>query len=176
MTKIPSKEDLWEKVLARMGQAVNKQSLEAWLHPAYILSVEEGLVQMASAKSLLQGMDRGALCEKNLQGPWRRFLSSKVKAWISSWRDPCPILPRRRERNPPKSPRLEERSPYLNPKYTFSSFVGGSSNQFARAASLRVAEEPSRAYNPLFIYGGFGLGKTHLLHAIGNRALERNAS
>jgi chromosomal replication initiator protein len=62
----------------------------------------------------------------------------------------------------------------LNPRYTFASFVPGASNQFARAAAQSVAENPGRAYNPLFIYAGSGLGKTHLLHAVGNEVLARD--
>jgi chromosomal replication initiator protein len=64
----------------------------------------------------------------------------------------------------------------INPRYTFSDFVVGNSNQFCHAAAMRVAEKPGQSYNPLFIYGGVGLGKTHLLHAIGNTVLQRNPS
>jgi chromosomal replication initiator protein len=74
----------------------------------------------------------------------------------------------------PHPPAPGHRGAPLNPRYSFSSFVPGPSNQFARAAAQSVAENPGRAYNPLFVYGGSGLGKTHLLHAIGNEILARS--
>jgi chromosomal replication initiator protein len=84
-----------------------------------------------------------------------------------------PQAPRGGENSETLHAKAANKSTILNPSYTFESFVVGSSNQFAYTAAQRVAEKPGELYNPLFIYGGAGLGKTHLLHAIGNYNLAR---
>ncbi|HET19796.1 MAG TPA: chromosomal replication initiator protein DnaA, partial [Chromatiales bacterium] len=93
---------------------------------------------------------------------WRR-------SGMAAQATPAAAMPERRH-----APREEPTAHNLNPSFTFTSFVGGKSNQLARAAAMQVADNPGGGYNPLFIYGGVGLGKTHLMHAIGNQLLASN--
>src|SRR6185295_1312262 len=130
-----------------------------------------------------------------LDSLWTRLLATmegKIpETAIDSWLRPCrvtatlqsaarsvlggnPVISIEIDREPDRAPVAPREAPAvplsngLSPRYTFSSFVVGNSNQFAQAACQAVAELPSKAYNPLFIYGGVGLGKTHLLHAVGH--------
>lgn len=95
-------------------------------------------------------------------------LADATYAQESELTEPAPALPPQESRGPAPAPKSSEEGSRLNPKYTFDTFVPGSSNRFAHAAARAVAEQPAKAYNPLFVYGESGLGKTHLLHAIGH--------
>jgi len=109
---------------------------------------------------------RNAIRELGL--PVRHVSYESEPAPIS--KGPSPLLV------PPENGDWEAPSNALNPKFTFDSFVVGSSNQFAHAAAKSVAQNPSRSYNPLFLYGGVGMGKTHLMHAIGRALMDKYSS
>jgi chromosomal replication initiator protein len=178
MSTTPTLQEIWNQALARAAQTISRQSLETWLQPAQLLSLEGGLAQVGVPNRFFKEWIEEHYA-KDLREALQAVLSRPVKIAIcvSELSSPAPpVETEERRRSPRSAPRAGTIPTHLNPKYTFESFVVGACNQFAQAASLRVAEEPSRSYNPLFIYGGFGLGKTHLLHAIGNRALERNSS
>ena len=162
----PVLDGLWARLLEAISGQLPPAVFDSWLRPCHLLAVEGDHLQIAAPDQFsrdwlmrhhLQALQRAA--EECLGGHPR--VSIVVDDAAATALDPSAA--------PTPATPLTGTAEQLNPRYTFDAFVVGSSNQFARAASQAVAELPSRAYNPLFIYGGVGLGKTHLLHAIGHR-------
>jgi chromosomal replication initiator protein len=166
--------ELWEEALAVIRSRISRQSFEAWFRPLTLGVLEGSRIQVRLPNRFFKewfeehylGLLRTALEDLMFtKVDLRLVLPDKDNGAAAA---PHEDAPERRQRRP------REGQAQLNPKYTFDTFVVGTSNQFAHAASLAVAEQLSKTYNPLFIYGGVGLGKTHLLHAIGHMARQRD--
>ncbi|HET6144713.1 MAG TPA: chromosomal replication initiator protein DnaA [Candidatus Acidoferrales bacterium] len=160
----------WEKILQHMERRVNPHSFTTWFRPTRQEGAENGklLVRVPSRifrKRLTETYGellQAVLAEVGMSETHLEFMCSEI--------EPAPAG------NPLKQTRLDFDSVdhQLNPRYQFDSFVVGASNQFAHAAARAVAEAPSKAYNPLFLYGGVGMGKTHLMQAVGHMIKQRN--
>ncbi|MGH3058906.1 MAG: chromosomal replication initiator protein DnaA [Gaiellaceae bacterium] len=157
---------LWSDVSARLRDALNDSTYTTWFSQAAAGDLDgEGFVLVVP----------NDFTRNWIEAHFRGLLEAMVRDSLGAER-PVRVAVREHQqvqelRSPPPAPRSPEG---LNPKYTFDSFVIGSSNRFAHAAALAVAEAPAQAYNPLFIYGGTGLGKTHLLQAIGAYVTEHS--
>ena len=160
---------LWDKTCALLMQEMAYVSYSTWIdNNLSPVSVDGDTlvlsISMESMRSMVQGK-YGLVIDKCLTDAAGR----PMKAVILTRAE----LEERREAEQ-KGEEPDDTDPRLNPKYTFESFVVGSGNRFAHAAALAVAESPAEAYNPLFIYGGVGLGKTHLMQAIGHFVHREN--
>ncbi|MDY0066260.1 MAG: chromosomal replication initiator protein DnaA [Steroidobacteraceae bacterium] len=168
---------LWRRCLAQLEAELPEQQFNTWIRP--LQAVEDGrtLRLLAPNRFVVDWVNENVvarICEL-VDGPDGvppsivLEVGSRTSAMAPS-------------ASPAAGPRAVVRDvpavlgSRLNPDFTFANFVEGKSNQLARAAAFQVAENPGRAYNPLFIYGGVGLGKTHLMHAVGNVIRERNES
>jgi chromosomal replication initiator protein len=154
-----------------MERRVNPHSFTTWFRP-----------------TRQQGADNGKLLVKVPNRMFRKKLSETYGSLLEAVLTEVGMAETRvefvcdePEAPPPPSPLVRQSrldfdavDHQLNPRYTFDTFVVGNSNQFAHAASLAVAEQPSKSYNPLYLYGGVGMGKTHLMHAIGHTIKKRN--
>lgn len=159
----------WDKVLQHMERRVNAHSFSTWFRPTRLEAAEGDrlLIRVPTPifrKRLTQtygDLLQAVLTEVGMPATRLEFVCAESEAPPAT---------------PPAQAKLdfESSNHQLNPRYTFETFVVGSSNQFAHAAALAVTEQPSRSYNPLFLYGGVGLGKTHLMHAIGHAIKRRN--
>ena len=161
--------NVWDEVLTRAETKINRHSFYTWFKPTAFVRESDNEVTVRVPNGLFRdwltthyaGVISEALTEIQRDGIQITF----VAAGEASSTEPPAVAP---TPPPPAAPPAG-----LNPRYVFDTFVVGSSNQFAHAASLAVAEAPSRSYNPLFLYGGAGLGKTHLMHAIGQYLLNQ---
>lgn len=172
-------DEIWQKALDIMEKQVSKPSFETWLKSAkpfqfnnYNLVIE---VPNDFAKDWLESRYYD-LIKDSLE----EVINHDVGITFVLPNSMEPSNPQNYVNNnilPQQKLAQEEVIPtFLNPKYTFDTFVVGNSNRFAHAASLAVAESPAKSYNPLFIYGGVGLGKTHLMQAIGHFVIDNNSS
>ncbi|HEY44335.1 MAG TPA: chromosomal replication initiator protein DnaA [Anaerolineae bacterium] len=161
-------EQLWQAALGQLQMEMPRAVFDTWVRDTELLTYEDGAfvigVHNAYARDWLE--DRLLSTVKRvLTGILGRTVEIRFVVWQEDNVDEAPesIL-----KTPLANDRQTKISSNLNNRYTFESFVVGSSNRLAHAACQAVAESPARAYNPLFLYGGVGLGKTHLLHAIGH--------
>ena len=161
---------LWTEVTGRLKSALNESAYRTWFGEARPVSVADGELVVAVPNNFTREWIEshfGSLVRAAVSDATNSELSVRFRVDESLSRAAV-VAP-----TDPSHPR--ETLPGLNPKYTFDLFVIGSSNRFAHAAALAVAEAPAQAYNPLFIYGGTGLGKTHLLQAIAHYVLEHTS-
>ncbi len=171
--------NVWQKVLSSLEKKVDPQNFDTWLKPTRFSHVKDSVAFIDVPNEIFKEwilenvMDEVNRSVVSMNEEVARFEFQVQTNFIGSES----VGKSARGSRAPQQAALDFDSVdhQLNQKYTFDSFVVGSSNQFAHAAARAVAESPSKAYNPLFIYGGVGLGKTHLMHAIGH-LIKRNNS
>ncbi|NLW45991.1 MAG: chromosomal replication initiator protein DnaA [Firmicutes bacterium] len=158
---------VWGKTLESIANLLSKPSFETWFKPTKPISLDGNVMTIEVPNDFAREW---------LESRYASLLSSTIRDLVEEDIELRFVTPERNEtvKVPTSAPQTAQPSS-LNPKYTFESFVVGESNRFAHAASLAVAEAPGKAYNPLFIYGGVGLGKTHLMQAVGHFVLKSHS-
>lgn len=169
-----SVDTVWQEALHYIQEKVPKQVYDTWFIPVHLDRIENSTAYIGVPNKFFGdwlGDHYGPLLAEAVstaRGGGEMAVSFSVVQKAARPAE-SPAAPPPAKNQAPAKPR---RGIQLNPKYTFKNFVVGAGNQFAHAACMAVAEQPGKAYNPLFIYGGVGLGKTHLLNAIGNHVAE----
>lgn len=173
-----STHDLWQQVLSVIQTRLSKPSFDTWLKSTKASVFTETQLTICApnnfAREWLESRYAKMIAHTVFEYTGREV---EVKFVLQDTEAPAAKPAQTPAPQPVRQPpALEDGSIYnlLNPKYTFDTFVIGTGNRFAHAASLAVAEAPAKSYNPLFLYGGVGLGKTHLMHAIGHYVMEHN--
>lgn len=168
------KDELLTKLKELLKEEVSKISYDTWINPLGIRSIENDHIVFTTVSEYQKDFIENKY--RSLVFNTLRFITNKDWTFSVidlSEEDESEKIISDKNSNIPEA-ELETNRSTLNPKYTFETFVVGNNNRFAHAAALAVGNEPGKSYNPLFLYGGVGLGKTHLMHAIGNRILENN--
>ncbi len=170
------KDELVAKIKELLKPEVTKISYDTWILPLDIRSIDGDNIVFTTIsefqKDFIENKYRSLIFNTLRYITNKDWTFSVIDLSKEEQNDEIVI---RDNSNTNSSEEVEINKSTLNPKYTFETFVVGNSNRFAHAAALAVGNEPGKAYNPLFLYGGVGLGKTHLMHAIGNRILENNS-
>ena len=169
------KDELVAKIKELLKPEVTKISYDTWILPLDIRSIDGDNIVFTTIsefqKDFIENKYRSLIFNTLRYITNKDWTFSVVDLSKEEQNDEVVIKDNSNANSPEE---VEINKSTLNPKYTFETFVVGNSNRFAHAAALAVGNEPGKAYNPLFLYGGVGLGKTHLMHAIGNRILENN--
>lgn len=164
-------QDLWDMTLEKIEEKISKPSFDTWLKNTKADSLKEDTLTVMApnefARDWLEGRYTSLINDILLEITGAN-LSTKFIIPDSQEPEDTAIQTQKKVPAGNNNGTSDQTKTMLNSKYTFDTFVIGSGNRFAHAASLAVAEAPAKAYNPLFIYGGVGLGKTHLMHAIGH--------
>lgn len=179
--------EIWVRCKDKLKESFNEKVFNVWIKPIMPLEVTDTYYKVAVKNDFFKTM-----LEENyaqvIEGVLAGIMSKNIKLIIetmdngssgSEAAEEMPAVPAKREQQQLFNENTSVQQPdesNLNPKYVFETFVIGNSNRFAHAAAQAVANDPAHAYNPLFLYGGVGLGKTHLMHAIGNRIKQNNPS
>jgi chromosomal replication initiator protein len=174
--------NIWEQILARIETKVGRHAFYSWFKPTTLVAEDKASLTIRIPNALFKdwltkhysGVISEAMAEVQRPNLTLQFVSDEQTdaAAIQLSPDEAAVLD---SDTPAVAPvALTPGAAGLNPRYAFDTFIVGSSNQFAHAACRAVAEAPSRSYNPLFIYGGVGLGKTHLMHAVGQYVLQHD--
>lgn len=165
-------EELWNQCLAGIAERVGESLFELWFRPMRILSLKDRVVTLEIPNRFYREWIEDSY-PSLIPEAAEKLLGYPVLVRFKTAEKEDAALRKLDTRMENRKNKLAIRGIHLNPRYTFDTFVVGPSNQFAHAASKRVGENPGLAYNPLFIYGGVGLGKTHLINSIGNAIADR---
>jgi chromosomal replication initiator protein len=163
---------LWARAIDTLRKEIGDEQAELWLKPVEVLRLENGIMQVKVPNKFFSNFIKEHY-QKRLSVLLREFNGAPVELDYEVARDLRSVLPAS-DPVPEASPQSDFPLSELNPRYTFAQFVVGDSNRFATATAEAISKKPGAAYNPYFIYGGVGLGKTHLMHAIGNAIRQEN--